>query len=65
MRIFSQILLLQGFYYAVAVILIAFTTIVAGRHPNPGLLFDWRNVRGDVTTGWTLGLCWMLDGLIW
>lgn len=31
---------------------------------DPTLIFDWRNVRGDVTTGWTLGLCWMLDALV-
>ena len=63
-RILTQILALQGCYYGVALILIIFTTIVAGRHPNAGLLLDWHNLRGDVTTGWTLGLCWMLDSLI-
>lgn len=57
-------LILQGFYYAIALILIVFTTFVAGKHPAPGEIFDWRNVRGDVTTGWTLALCWMLDALV-
>ncbi len=63
-RIFTQILALQASYYGVALILIVFTTVVAGQHPSVGLLFDWHNLRGDVTTGWTLGLCWMLDSLI-
>ena len=64
LRILTQIFLLQAFYYAVGLVLIVFVTFVAGRHPNAGLLLDWRNLRGDVTTGWTLGLCWMLDSLI-
>jgi len=64
LRILSQIASLQFCYYAVAIVLIVFTTFVAGQHPNPGLFFDWHNIRGDVTTGWTLGLCWMLTSLI-
>lgn len=57
-------MLLQVFYYMAAIVLIVFTTFVAGRHPDPAIIFDWREVRGDVTTGWTLGLCWVLAGLI-
>ncbi|KAF2169652.1 hypothetical protein M409DRAFT_64710 [Zasmidium cellare ATCC 36951] len=64
LRILTQIFLLQLSYYGTAIVLIVFTSIVAGKHPDPGMFFDWRNVRGDVTTGWTLGLCWMLDSLI-
>ena len=64
LRILTQIIFLQTSYYGVALVLIVFTTIVAGRHPNAGLLLDWHSLRGDVTTGWTLGLCWMLDSLI-
>ncbi|OQO12442.1 hypothetical protein B0A48_03084 [Cryoendolithus antarcticus] len=64
LRILTQIALLQLFYYAASLILIIFTTFVAGRHPDPGLFFDWRELRADVTTGWTLGLCWMLGSLI-
>ncbi|SMR60576.1 unnamed protein product [Zymoseptoria tritici ST99CH_1E4] len=63
-RIATQILLLQLSYYGVAIVLIVFTTFVAGEHPDPTRFFDWRQLRGDVTTGWTLGLCWMLDALI-
>lgn len=64
LRILTQIVALQASYYAIALVLIIFTTIVAGQHPNAGLLLDWHHLRGDVTTGWTLGLCWMLDSLI-
>lgn len=64
LRILTQILTLQACYYGVAIILVVFTSIVAGRHVETGLLFDWHNIRADVTTGWTLGLCWILDGVI-
>nr|POF08259.1 protein sys1 [Quercus suber] len=60
----SHIALLQLSYYGVALVLIVFTTFVAGQHPNAGVFLDWHNLRSDVTTGWTLGLCWMLDSLI-
>lgn len=63
-RILTQIALLQVLYYAVAGSLIAFSTLVAGKRVTPDLLFSWRAVRGDVTTGWTLALCWMMDSLI-
>ena len=63
LRILTQILFLQLFYYGIAIVLIVFTTLVEGEHVRPGMIFDWRNLRGDVTTGWTLGLCWMLDSL--
>lgn len=64
LRILTQIVALQASYYGIALVLIIFTTIVAGQHPSAGLLLDWHNLRGDITTGWTLGLCWMLDSLI-
>nr|POF02295.1 protein sys1 [Quercus suber] len=64
LRILTQIALLQLSYYGVALVLIVFTTFVAGQHPNAGVFLDWHNLRSDVTTGWTLGLCWMLDSLI-
>jgi hypothetical protein len=56
--------LLQFFYYGVAIVLIVFTTFVAGRHPDTKAILDWRELRGDVTTGWTLALCWLLGSLI-
>jgi hypothetical protein len=63
-RIIKQIALLQFFYYGVAIVLIVFTTFVAGRHPDTKAILDWRELRGDVTTGWTLALCWLLGSLI-
>ena len=64
-KILRQILLLQVLYYAVAGALILFTTLVAGQQVSPDLLFSWRVIRGDITTGWTLALSWMMDSLIW
>lgn len=63
-RILAQIVLLQILYYAVAAALILFTTLVAGKEVTLDLLLSWKTVRGDITTGWTLGLCWMMDSLI-
>jgi hypothetical protein len=63
LRILTQILVLQLFYYGIAIVLIVFTTLVEGEHVAPAMIFDWSHIRGDVTTGWTLGLCWMLDSL--
>lgn len=63
-RILTQIAFLQLCYYGIAIVLIVFTTFVAGKHPDASQILDWHNLRGDVTTGWTLGLCWMLDSLI-
>jgi protein SYS1 len=64
LRILTQIALLQLSYYGTALVLIVFVTFVAGQHPNADRLLNWRELRGDITTGWTLGLCWMLDALI-
>lgn len=63
-KIVTQIVLLQSAYYLVAFVLITFTTLVAGRDWSLGLFFDWNSLRGDTTTGWTLGLCWMLSSLV-
>lgn len=64
-RILSQIILLQIAYYACAAVLIVFTAIVAGKEVSIDLLFSWRSLRGDTTVGWTLGLVWLLNSLIW
>jgi len=65
LRILTQIALLQLSYYLVAIILIAFISVVGtGQRPASKDFFDWRELRGDVTKGWTLGLCWMLDSLV-
>jgi len=65
LRILTQIAVLQLLYYLVAGALILFTTLVAGGQLSPALLFDWHQIRGDVTTGWTLALCWMMTSLLW
>lgn len=62
-RILSQIAVLQFCYYGAAVILMVFVTLVAGQHPNAALIFDWKSVRGDITSGWTTALCWILSAL--
>ncbi|KAJ8612792.1 hypothetical protein MRB53_037263 [Persea americana] len=62
-KILSQIAILQVSYYFAAMILLVFITLVSGQHPNAGLIFDWRNLRADITSGWTIGLCWMLVSL--
>ncbi|KAF2827338.1 hypothetical protein CC86DRAFT_393494 [Ophiobolus disseminans] len=64
-RILTQIVLLQLAYYACATVLIVFTAIVAGKEVSTDLLFNWRSLRGDTTVGWTLGLVWVLNSLIW
>jgi hypothetical protein len=64
-RILTQIVLLQAAYYACAAVLIVFTAIVAGKEVSTDLLFNWRSLRGDTTVGWTLGLVWVLNSLIW
>lgn len=65
LRILTQICVLQALYYACAAALILFTTLVAGKDVSLDLLFSWRTIRGDITVGWTLALCWMMDSLIW
>jgi len=64
-RILTQIVLLQLAYYACAAVLIVFTAIVAGKEVSLDLLLNWRSLRGDTTVGWTLGLVWILNSLIW
>ena len=64
LRIVKQIALLQVLFYLCAATLIIFTTLVAGKPVSLDLLFGWEALRSDVTTGWTLALCWMFDALI-
>lgn len=63
-RIFIQIVILQFAYYFSALILIVFSALAAGEHPSADLIFGWRGLRGDVTDGWMLGLCWILNSPI-
>lgn len=64
LTILGQILALQLAYYAVAFGLILFVSLVAGKSFGLELVLGWESVRGNTTVGWTLGLCWMLDGLV-
>ncbi|KIV96793.1 hypothetical protein PV10_00610 [Exophiala mesophila] len=64
LKIVRSIVLLQAFYYLLALILILFTTLVLGQKFSIGLIFDWRSVRGDNTIGWTVGVLWVLVGFI-
>ncbi|KAK4956996.1 hypothetical protein LTR66_013283 [Elasticomyces elasticus] len=64
LRILTQIGILQVLYYVCAAVLILFTTLVMGNEVKLDLLFSWRSLRGDITIGWMLGLCWMMDSLI-
>ncbi|KAL2194817.1 integral membrane protein S linking to the trans Golgi network-domain-containing protein [Corynascus similis CBS 632.67] len=62
LKILSQIAALQGLYYAVALVLMLFTVLVAGTKFNLDLVFGWDAVRGDTTQGWLMGFVWVLDG---
>jgi len=64
-RILTQIVALQALYYVSAAILIVFTALVAGKEIGLDLLLSWRSLRGDTTVGWTLGLVWLLNSVIW
>ncbi|KIW89016.1 uncharacterized protein Z519_10501 [Cladophialophora bantiana CBS 173.52] len=64
LKIIRSILLLQLSYYATALVLILFTTLVLGQRFSLNLIFDWNSVRGDTTVGWTVGFLWVVDGFI-
>jgi len=63
-KILTQIVLLQTIWYIVGTALILFTALVAGKHFNMDLVFNWRSLRGDTTVGWMLGLVWLLNSFI-
>ena len=65
LRILTQIAVLQALYYACSSVLIVFTALVAGKELTVDLILSWRSLRGDTTVGWTLGLVWLLNSLIW
>lgn len=59
LRILSQIAALQGIYYAVALVLMLFTSLVAGSTFTLDLVFGWESLRGDTTQGWLFGFVWL------
>ncbi|KAI0165208.1 integral membrane protein S linking to the trans Golgi network-domain-containing protein [Hypoxylon sp. FL1284] len=59
LRIIGQIAALQGIYYAAALVLMLFTTLVAGTRFGLDLVFGWADLRGDTTQGWLMGFVWL------
>ncbi|OAA50534.1 Integral membrane protein SYS1-related protein [Metarhizium rileyi] len=62
LKIATQIATLQALYYLTAVILMLFTTLVAGMSFSVNMILGWDAVRGDTTQGWLLSLIWLFDG---
>ncbi|KAK3376767.1 integral membrane protein S linking to the trans Golgi network-domain-containing protein [Lasiosphaeria ovina] len=62
LKILSQIAALQGLYYAAAMVLMFFNTLVAGTRFSADLVFGWAAVRGDSAQGWLMGFIWILNG---
>ncbi|TQV99314.1 SYS1-related integral membrane protein [Cordyceps javanica] len=61
MRTAAQIAVLQLIFYAVALVLIVFTSLVAGQSFGVDLLLGWESVRGDNTQGWLMAFIWLFD----
>ncbi|KAI1420440.1 integral membrane protein S linking to the trans Golgi network-domain-containing protein [Xylaria sp. FL1777] len=59
LRILGQIAALQGIYYAVALVLMLFTSLVMGLQFSLDLVFGWASLRGDNTQGWLIGFVWL------
>ncbi|PTB62311.1 integral Golgi membrane transport protein [Trichoderma citrinoviride] len=62
LKIAAQIATLQGLYYFAALVLMLFTTLVAGMPFSFDLILTWDRVRGDTTQGWLMAFVWLLDG---
>lgn len=62
LRIATQIAALQALYYLGALVLMLFTSLVAGTHFGPQLVLGWEAVRGDTTQGWLSAFVWVLNG---
>ncbi|KAJ3479445.1 hypothetical protein NLG97_g8320 [Lecanicillium saksenae] len=62
LRTAAQIAVLQLLFYAVALVLIVFTSLVAGQPFGVDLLLGWESVRGDNTQGWLMAFVWVFDG---
>ncbi|TGJ79161.1 hypothetical protein E0Z10_g9604 [Xylaria hypoxylon] len=59
LRILAQIAALQGIYYAAALVLMLFTSLVMGLQFSLDLVFGWASLRGDITQGWLIGFVWL------
>ncbi|RPA79590.1 hypothetical protein BJ508DRAFT_415852 [Ascobolus immersus RN42] len=63
-RLATQILLIQSLYYLSSLILTFFTSTLSGHPFTLAWIWDWRSVRGDNVLGWTVGMLWVLNGVI-
>jgi protein SYS1 len=59
LRIAGQIAAMQSVYYAAALILMLFVSLVAGTSFSLDLVFGWSALRGDTTQGWLVGFVWL------
>ncbi|KAI2617899.1 integral membrane protein S linking to the trans Golgi network-domain-containing protein [Hypoxylon sp. NC1633] len=59
LRILGQIAALQSIYYAAALVLMLFTSLVTGTPFGLDLVFGWAELRGDNTQGWLMGFVWL------
>ena len=59
LRILGQIAALQGIYYAVAFVLMLFTSLVAGTRFSLDMVLGWASLRGDTTHGWLIAFVWL------
>lgn len=62
LKIAAQIAALQVLFYVAALVLMLFTTLVAGMGFGLDLILGWERVRGDTTQGWVIAFVWILDG---
>ncbi|EGX96705.1 SYS1-related integral membrane protein [Cordyceps militaris CM01] len=62
LRTAAQIAVLQLLFYAVALVLIVFTSLVAGQPFGLDLVLGWEAVRADNTQGWLMAFVWLFDG---
>jgi protein SYS1 len=63
-RLFTQIVIIQSLYYLSSFILTFFTSTLSGHPFTLDWIWDWRGVRVDNVLGWTVGLLWVLNGII-
>lgn len=64
-RILKQIAILQITYYLAATLLILFTMLVAGHSFSAQMVLGSSTaVRGDTALGLTMGLLWLVSGLV-
>lgn len=59
LRLLSQIVAIQGIFYAAALILFLFTGLVAGTGFHLDLVFGWASLRGDTTQGFVYAFVWL------